>query len=103
MVIVWFGWCPWVDTVSIVRINKVIIIIITNWLENIFIVVEFFIVFMCGIVIIAASNVIRIIGFFLFFIFSFDDKDVVYMNSVIMPVEKVMITTNGNHLEFISL
>lgn len=59
--------------------------------------------FVCGMVIVVTSSAIRIIGFFLVFIFSFDDREVVYINSVIIPVENVMMTTNGSHLELSSL
>jgi len=41
--------------------------------------------------------------FFLIFVFSFGDIDVVYINSVIIPDENVMITMNGSHLDTHSL
>jgi hypothetical protein len=43
------------------------------------------------------------IDFFLIFVFSLDDIDAVYMNSVIIPDENVMIITNGSHLDVHSL
>jgi hypothetical protein len=42
-------------------------------------------------------------GFFLFFLISLDAKDEVYMNSVIIPDEKVRIVTNGTHLVIVVL
>jgi len=41
--------------------------------------------------------------FFLIFVFSLDVIDVAYINSVIIPEENVMITTNGSHLDVHSL
>jgi len=41
--------------------------------------------------------------FFFIFIISFADKDAVYINSVIIPEEKVKITTNAIHLEIVYL
>jgi len=50
------------------------------------------------------ANTINIIrGFFVILFFSFDVIDVVYMNNVIIPDEKVMITTNGSQLDAHSL
>jgi hypothetical protein len=43
------------------------------------------------------------IDFFLIFVFSFDVIDAAYMNSVIIPDENVIITTNGSHLDMHSL
>jgi hypothetical protein len=43
------------------------------------------------------------IDFFLIFVFSFDVIDAAYINSVIIPDENVMITTNGSHLDMHSL
>lgn len=40
---------------------------------------------------------------FLIFVFSLAVIDVAYINSVIIPDENVMITTNGSHLEMHSL
>jgi len=43
------------------------------------------------------------IFFFLIFVFSLGVIEVVYMNSVIIPEENVMITMNGSHLDMHSL
>jgi hypothetical protein len=47
--------------------------------------------------------IVVIATFFLVFGFSFDAIDVAYINNVIIPEEKVMITINGSHLDMHSL
>jgi len=86
---------------NIVIINSIISKIKYVCLENDFMVMLFFIVLVCEVINIVIMIII-VVYFFLILFFSFEVIEAVYMNSVIIPEEKVMISTMGSHLENIS-
>ncbi len=97
------GWCPCLLTAINVKINIVVIIIITVWEENIFIVC----LFLCEVNIgpdrVNMTISIGITFCFFWFFFIVGTKEEAYMNNVIMPEEKVITKTIESHLVFINL
>lgn len=99
---VWFGWCPWIDSATMVKINITPITKITVILENAFIVIAYLPSFTFGTIKIIKKTIPTSIDLFCF-LFSFADIEAVYMNKVIIPDEKVRIVTNAIHLVIVLL
>lgn len=102
MVKVWLGWWPWVATDSIVVIRIIAVIIIVDCPENIFNVWSPFSWLICGINKAIAINIEIFFSFFVLLI-SFDTRDAVYINRVIIPEANVRIVMKETHLVNVDL
>lgn len=100
---VWLGWCPCLEIASIVIISTVAININNDKLVNIFIVCLGLFTFLVGVLSHKTIGTTRSQDAFLFFVFSFGENEVVYINNVIIPDENVRITTNATHLVIVVL
>lgn len=89
--------------VIIVMINRAVIIIMVICFVNIIMEVVLFVVLYGAVAIVIGSIYIISVGVFFWLLVSLGDREAVYINSVIIPEEKVIIMMNGSHLEDVVL
>jgi len=84
-------------------INRAVIIIMVICFVNIIMEVVLFVVLYGAVAIVIGSIYIISVGVFFWLLVSLGDREAVYINSVIIPEEKVIIMMNGSHLEDVVL